>query len=100
MPINQGSFTKFSDRLTQIDLWGSGPPVPPWSKKPTEAKVRAAIDSGKGLLPLVYRNSYVAPLENELHSVYKLLAKEAAQVGISLSDVIEPYAAVSYEHAS
>jgi hypothetical protein len=100
MAINTNSFIDLSKRLTQIDLWGSGPPVPPWGKTPTEAKMKAALDSGAPLLPLVYRNSYVAPLESELHNVFTEMQKEAQQAGAPLSNFIEPYAAVSYEHAN
>jgi len=99
MAIDITSFTNLSKRLTEIDLWGSGPPVPPWKKTPTEAKVKAAINTGKPLLPLVYRNNYVQPLEQQLHNVFVQMQQQASQSGAPLSSFIEPYAAVSYEQA-
>jgi len=100
MAINTTSFTNFSKQLTNIDLWGSSPPVPPWGKAPTEAKMKTALESGEPLLPLVYRNSYVAPLEQQLHNVFTEMQQAASQTGEPLSSFIEPYTAVSYEHAN
>ena len=88
MAIDLEKFTALSRGFTKIDLWGAGPPVPPWGKQPTVIKARKAIDVGSPHLPLVYQQGYVAPLEAHLRTVLARTGGDA-----------EPFAAVAYEHA-
>ena len=87
-PINADQFTRLCERLAVIDLFGDGPPVPPWGDAATVAAVKQAINAGAPSLPLAYQTGYVMPLLQNLDSVLR-------QAG----DSIEPLAGAVYEHA-
>ena len=66
MAIDTTKFTKLCRDLSKLDLFGDGPPKPPYGAAPTVAKVLAAVDSGSNALPRVYRDNYVTPLKAAL----------------------------------
>jgi hypothetical protein len=89
MAINQTQFVKLFRELMKIDLFGTAPPNIPYPLPPTAQGVLGAIEAGKAALPVVYRNAYVAPLENNLASV----------LGTEDQELIETLAGAVYEHA-
>ena len=66
MSIDNVKFTKLCRDLSKLDLFGDGPPPPPYGAQPTVAKVLAAVDSGSNALPPIYRDNYVTPLKAAL----------------------------------
>jgi hypothetical protein len=86
MALDTDDFTALATQFARVDLFGFGPPAPPWGRQQTGQKVAAAISSGRNRLPLVYQNAYVAQLEDNLQSL--------------LGGSMEPWAAPVYEHAA
>jgi hypothetical protein len=69
MALNEAQFIRLFKILAQIDLFGSGPPKPPWgSGAPTLTIVRQAIEGSAAALPPVYQSDYVAPLDAHLET--------------------------------
>ena len=94
MSIQANQFTKLCQILARIDLFGQGPPAPPWQGHFTEAAVRRAIDTGTAGLPLVFWSGYVAPLEQHLGGVMGLVT-----VGRLPASLVESLAGAVYQHA-
>lgn len=80
MAFDQAKFTQLCQTLAAIDLFGDGPPPPPWGEAPTITQVRDAIEAGKLLLPLVYQTGYVTPLVSALPSVLANLATDPIEL--------------------
>jgi hypothetical protein len=87
MPLDNDRFIALCETLLKVNLFGKGPPAPPW-QSPTVASVTKAIEKGHHQLPFNFQREYVAHLVAKLPTV---LARGGDP---------EPYAAPVYEHAT
>lgn len=58
-------FVQLCKKFAEIDLFGSGPPSPPYGNSPTRQAVKEAIEGGAPGLPQSYQDDYVAHLLEE-----------------------------------
>ncbi len=87
MAIDGQKFAKLCHVLSEIDLWGTAPPAPPWGAAPTEEGFRQAIQSARAFLPLLYQQAYADPIL--VHAPHILIQAWAA----------ETVAGAVYDHA-
>ncbi|MSU63388.1 MAG: hypothetical protein EXS31_13500 [Pedosphaera sp.] len=96
MSIDNLKFTKLCHDLSKVDLFGDGPPLPPYGNRPTVTKVLAAVDSGVAALPPVYQDNYSTPLKAALPST---LANPDPRRRIDAL-TLETVTGVVYQHAA
>ncbi len=93
MPVTSEGFQQLFQTLMRVRLTATVPPPPPYGARPTVSRVRSAIEGGAALLPLVYRQHYVAPLESHLAPLVAGLV-EQQDLG-----TLEALAGAAYQHA-
>lgn len=92
MTLDTQNFIRLFERLKAIDLFGEAPPAPPWGNEmPNAQEVRAAVDSGGDLVPLLLKKAYVDPLEQHIPRVLAALGGD--------TNTIETVAGAVYQHA-
>lgn len=62
MTIDAQKFGKLCQVLSEIDLFGTAPPAPPWGAAPTGEGFREAVESARSFLPLTYQQGYADPV--------------------------------------
>jgi hypothetical protein len=62
MALDVVKFGTLCGTLSEIDLFGTAQPAPPWADTPTDTQFQQAIDSAKAMLPVVYQDAYVGPV--------------------------------------
>jgi hypothetical protein len=91
--MDENNFVQLCNTWAKLDLFGSRPPEPPWGRgAPIDFDVRAAVESGRGAVPLAYGVPFVDPLERQLQRI----------VAVSTSDTttLETIAGAIYQHAA
>jgi len=96
MSIDLNKFASVARRLNHENLFGSGPPKPPYGKKPTVQRVLNAVNRGEPALPLLYRTSYAEPLKAQLPSA---LINPDPQNRLE-GDILETVTGAVYQHAA
>jgi hypothetical protein len=101
MTIDLNAFTRFYDKLYEIDFTGTLPKVRP--DLSTLAKIRAATGKGAPFLPPTYRERFYAPLDAALPDFLTRL-RQAVQDGqldaAATRGIIETYYAPIYQHGA
>ncbi len=88
MTNDNNGFVQLCEKLATIDLFGDGPPIPPWGDSPTLEAVEQVIGIGAPALPQTYRDGYVTPLTENLRSVLRQTP----------ANLVETLAGAVYEH--
>jgi hypothetical protein len=96
VPVTEQNFRAIFDRLRAIDLFGQGPPDPPFGTTLTVEAVKPSIESASTRLPLVYRRVYVDPLVSQLQAVLQALEPLKPE---DRQMAIEALAGAVYDHS-
>lgn len=97
MPVAEQNFRAVFERLKAIDLFGEGPPTPPFRAVTVDA-VRPSIEETAVALPLVFRRVYVDPLLDQLpHALLLLQQTGNPEVAQALTETL---AGAVYDHGS
>ena len=94
MAIDLTKFSAVARALSHVNLFASGPPKPPYGKKPTVAAVVKAINAGEPALPLVYRTRYADKLKAILPTAM------SNPQGRLAGDSLETVTGAVYQHAA
>jgi len=68
--MNPQNFVQLCNTLAAVDMFGSSPPASPWAQAGAQmSDIQGAIEAARPVLPLVYADSYIDPLQKQLSGV-------------------------------
>ena len=94
MPVTEQDFRQLFDVLRAIDLFGDGPPEPPWGTQPDVQSVQRAIDGAAEGLPLLFEDTYVDPLRTHVPHLLALVEQDPGEGRVILETIV----AAVYDH--